>query len=93
MRKQLDKILKQYIRCFEKKHGLTFEFAVSNDLMGTISFGCVYYFSINDIIFDIENDLPKHLIVDWLDDSLENEGNYINLKSYSKGLRHQKHEQ
>ena len=63
MKKELEKILKKYISKFEKKHELTFEFAVSNDLMGTISFSCIYYFSINDIIFDIDNYLPKDLII------------------------------
>lgn len=40
------------------------------------------------IKIESEEDLPKDLIIDWLDDSLENEGNYINLESYAKGLRH-----
>lgn len=85
MRKKLDKILKDYIEKFEKKQYLTFEFAVSDDLMGVICFGCVYYFSINDIIYDIDSKHPKNLIIDWLEYCLE--GNKINYYSYSKGLR------
>ena len=88
MKEELDFILTKYIEEFEKKHDLNFEFAVDDDLMNVLSFGCVFYFDIKDIIFDIENNLPKDLIIDWLYDNLENEGNYINLQSYYKGLRH-----
>ena len=44
MRKELDKIIKKYISEFEKKHDLLFEFAVNDDLLDVLSFGCVYFF-------------------------------------------------
>ena len=88
MRKKLDKILKKYIKKFEKKHGLTFEFAVSDDLMGVICFGCVFYFDINDIVYDIDTKQPKYLILDWLYDSMHQD-KYINFQSYSNGLRYE----
>lgn len=89
MRKELDKILMDYIRKFEKKQDMTFEFAVCDDLMGVICFGCVYYFSINDIIFDIDTSQPKGLITEWLEACLENKHrtNNINYHSYCKGMR------
>lgn len=88
MRKKLDKILKKYIKKFEKKHGLTFEFAVSDDFMDVICFGDVFFFSINDIIYDIDTKQPKDLIIDWLYDSI-NQDKHINFYSYSKGLRYE----
>ena len=87
MRKDLDKIIKKYISKFENKHNLVFEFAVDDDLLGVLSFGSVYYFNTSDVIYDIDNDLPKGQIIEWLESNLEKE-KFINLKSYSKGLRH-----
>ena len=86
MRKELDKIIKKYISEFEKKHDLLFEFAVNDDLLDVLSFGCVYFFNTNDVIFDIDNNLPNGLIVEWLEYNLENK-QFINLKSYSNGFR------
>lgn len=89
LRTKLDKILMEYIRLFEKKHDQEFEFAVVDDLAGMISFGSVYYFSISDIIYDIDKDLEPGLIFKWLEDCLENHHNHppINLHSYANGLR------
>ena len=93
LRKKLDEALTSYIKKFEKKHGIEMEFAVSDDLMGIICFGCIYYFSINDIVEDIDNNYPKRLILDWISDSTDyhiRSGDYnrnINLSSYVKGLR------
>ncbi|WP_298777077.1 hypothetical protein [uncultured Empedobacter sp.] len=87
MRKKLDKIIKKYISEFEKKHNLLFEFAVNNDLLNVLSFGSVYYFNTSDVIYDVDNNLPNGLIIEWLENNLENE-QFINLESYSKGLRH-----
>ena len=88
MRKKLDKILKKYIKKFEKKHDCYFEYAVVDDLMGVICFGDVLFFDIADIIYDIDTKQPKGLIIDWLYDSI-NQDKYINFQSYSKGLRYE----
>lgn len=88
MRRKLNKILKKYIKKFEKKHGLTFEFSVSDDLMDVICFGDVLFFSINDIVYDIDTKQPEGLIIDWLYDSMYQD-KYINFYSYSKGLRYE----
>ena len=88
MRNKLDKVLGKYIRKFEKKHGLRFEFAVADDLMGVICFGDVLFFDINNIIYDIDTKQPKGLIIDWLYDTM-NQDKYINFQSYSKGLRYE----
>lgn len=87
MKKQLEKAIKRYIKLFEDKHSVCFEFAVNDEYLGVLSFGGVYYFNTSDLVYDIDNDLPKNLIFEWLDANLENE-NYINLHSYAKGLRH-----
>lgn len=90
LRKELDKVLQKYIAEFEKKHDLEMEYVVSDDLMGVINFGDTYFFSINDIVYDIDEKLERGLIIEWLEYNLENQENYVNLHSYSKGYRHEK---
>ena len=90
IREKLDDILKEYIRLFEEKHEVFFDYAVGDDLMGLLCFGD-YLFAINYIIYDIDNDLPKNLIFQWQDDSFDIIINphhkKINLQSYAMGLR------
>ena len=81
LRDKLDNVLKEYIRKFEKKHDCRFEYAVSDDLTGIISFGDIYFFHISDIIFDIDTNQPKGLIFEWINDCVENEEKTINFIS------------
>jgi len=88
MRDKLKKIMKKYIKVFEKKHNIYFDFAINDDYLGILSFGDIYFINASDLVYDIDNDLPKSLILDWINENLENKDNYINLHSYAKGLRH-----
>ena len=83
MKKQLEKVLKQYIKEFEKKQDLTFEFAVGDNLMEVISFGYVYFFNMSDIIYDIDNNIKEDIIVEWLEYTIQ-EKDYINYRTYLK---------
>lgn len=85
MREKLDKILKEYIKKFEKKQNLNFDFAVSEDLMGVICFSDSYFINITDVVYDIDTDQSKGLILEWIEYYVD--GNNINYYSYSKGLR------
>ena len=88
LRKKLDLVLMEYVKEFEKKHDLTFEFAVKDDLMDVICFGCIFYFSIDDIIKDIDGGYNKGVIIDWLYYCIDLEdGKRINFESYAKGAR------
>lgn len=90
LRDKLDEILKEYIRLFEEKHEVFFDYAVGDNLIGLLCFG-EYFFATRDIIYDIDNDLPKNLIFQWQDDSFDSLKNHkhakINLPSYAMGLR------
>ena len=90
IREKLDDILKEYIRLFEEKHEVFFDYAVGDDLTGLLCFG-EYLFTARDVIYDIDNDLPKNLIFQWQDDSFDSITNpyhkKINLQSYAMGLR------
>ena len=83
MKKQLEKVLKQYIKEFEKKQDLTFEFAVGDNLMEVISFGYVYFFNMSDIIYDIDNNIKDNIIVEWCEYTIQ-EKDYINYRTYLK---------
>jgi hypothetical protein len=92
MRQRLDMALTAYIHEFERKHGCEFDFAVSTDLMGVICTGdeC---FGIDNIIYDIENDLPERMIYQWyhasVDRALVADTDFrINLASWHKGARY-----
>ena len=86
---KLVKALHAYIKAFEKKHDLKFDSAVADDLMGVLDFGSTDFFSMCDIIEDIDNDYPKGLIKQWQEDCIQNHPKYINLKSYVMGLRYE----
>lgn len=90
LRNKLDSTLKEYIRLFEEKHEVFFEHAVGDDLMGLLCFGD-YLFTTKDVIYDIDNDLPQNLILQWQDESFDSLKNpqrtKINLQSYAMGLR------
>ena len=83
MKKQLEKVLKQYIKEFEKKQDLTFEFAVDDNLMTSIFFENGIHFYMTDVIYDIDNNIEKGLIDKWFEYVLINES-CINYRTYLK---------
>ena len=83
MKKQLEKVLKQYIKEFENKQDLTFEFAVDDNLMEVISFGSVYFFNMSDIIYDVDNAIKENIIIEWCEYTIQ-EKDYINYRTYLK---------
>lgn len=90
MKPELKTALEIYIKEFEAKHELAFDSAVGNDLMGVLDFGCTEFFSMSDIVEDIDNNYPKGLILQWHEDTIEHHPKYINLRSYATGLRYEK---
>jgi hypothetical protein len=91
LRIALNASIMRYIKAFEKKQNCVFEFAVSDDLLGII-YIADYYLSINDIIYDIDKDLPQGLIFEWYWSGLEayeKSGQSMKLDSYATGLRFQ----
>ena len=91
LREELEEILKSYIRKFEEKHEIDMQYAVDDDITGVLDFGDIYFFNVTDVIYDIDHDLPKGLILQWAKDSVDDSKNptrqTINLQSYAKGLR------
>lgn len=91
LRKEWEEILMGYIRKFEKKHDVKLQYAVDDDIMGVLDFGYVYFFNATDVVYDMDHNLPKGLILQWAEDSIDDSKNptrqTINLQSYAMGLR------
>jgi hypothetical protein len=89
LRKALDAAIMGYIKAFEKAHGVEFEWATNDDLTGMLCFGD-NYFSMSDIVYDVDSKLPIKLIFEWQEACIKAHflGNEtkINLQSYVKGL-------
>lgn len=86
-------ICNEIVEMFCRKHGLTFDGWVSDEVGGIASFSCQYFFNLSDIILDMSTNQPKGMILNWqsedVDFNMFNERQqHINYKSYIMGLRH-----
>jgi len=92
LQEQYESIIDNYVEVFEKKHCLTLEYWVRDDKTGVACFGDIYYFNLSDIIYDINNNLPKDFICQWLEDYVEyydRKQRNISLDAYFKGMRYE----
>lgn len=89
LKEQYKFVCEQYLQKFINKHGYEFSGWIPSDEVGGIAaFIEQYFFNMDDIIYDINNKLPKDMIFRWQDDNLEaGYDNMINLHAYSKGMR------
>lgn len=90
LQKRYETNCNEYINRFCKKQELDFEYWVGDIIGGVASFGDVYFFNFQDIVWDINSNQPNRLILEWLQDCLNEEKTaigVINYFSYSKGLR------
>lgn len=71
LRKELEKTLMAYIRLFEEKHELDLQYIVNDDIMGLLDFGDAYFFDATDVVYDIDHNLPKEMILDWYNDTID----------------------
>lgn len=90
-KKEFEKVANSYIHGFAKKHEVDFEFWVGDEVGGVACFNSEYFFNFDDIRHDIDNNIPKGLISDWQNDTVEynlHGMKSINFKSYAIGLRY-----
>ncbi len=86
LKKQYEEVCHEYIKKFCKKQGFEFDRWIGKDIGGISVFGD-YCFTLADIIWDINSNQPKGLILQWQNDCIESPTKSINYYSYSKGLR------
>lgn len=77
----------EYISKFCEKHELDFDGWTGNTIGGIACCGDCY-FNFQDIVWDINSEQPKGLILEWYWDTLDNPKKSINYYSFSKGLRY-----
>ncbi len=87
--KRYENVVSEYIELFCKKHELDFECWVGGNIGGIACFGDVFYFSFQVIVWDINTNQKKGLIIQWLYESIDNYEKSINYYSYTKGLRYE----
>lgn len=68
---------------FEKKHGYEFSGWVADEIGGIAEFINQYYFSMNEIVYDLQHKVKKGLIFEW-QDKVVNEEVKMNFKNYAK---------
>jgi hypothetical protein len=89
-----ENICQCYVHAFTKKHDISFDYWIGDDIGGIASFGECYTFSLTDIRIDIDNRVQKGKIFEWIDYEVEFNMNkeftvWINYKNWLKGARHE----
>lgn len=94
LQNRYENICAEYIELFCQKHEIECDGWVGDQVGGLASFIQQYFFSLNDIVFDLNTNQPVGLILKWQDDGVEAhfknpKSGSINFYSYSKGLRYE----
>ena len=87
LKKQYEFICNECIKKFCYKQKIQFDGWIGDEVGGIACFVSQYYFSLSDIILDLNTKQQKWLILEWQDDGIE-EVSKINYKSYTMGLRY-----
>jgi len=95
LQEQYRAIVTAYIRAFEKKHGYQFTGWVGKDRFGEIAtFIEEYYFNLSDVLYDIDNNIPKGKIFKWQDATTDanvmnwKEQKFISYRNWLKGMEY-----
>lgn len=87
LKSNYENVCNEYIKVFKKKQDIDFDGWVGNEIGGIASFCGQYFFNISDIVWDINSNCRKGLILRWQEDCIEDVSKAINYYSYSNGLR------
>lgn len=86
LKKQYEFVCNEYVARFCKKQGVVFQWWVG-DAVGGIAYCDDFYFTFQQIAFDINTRQPKGAIIEWYNENLATPENPINYYSYTKGVR------
>ncbi len=59
-----------YVRAFEKKHEMYFDYFVLDNVLSFAMFGD-YYINISDVVLDIDRNVPEKIFIKWYDITLD----------------------
>lgn len=85
----LNKAIQAVIDQFCEKQDIEFEYAVGDDLLDVLCFSLDEYYTLQDIVYDLETYQPPRKIYEWSLYCLEIK-EYVNYKSYCMGWRKEK---
>ena len=85
LKNKYEKIVEQYLIAFVDKQELNIEncYWVADRIGEILSVNEQYYFSFNDIRFDVDNNVKDGLIFKWQDECIENNLK-VNYENYLK---------
>ena len=94
LKERYEAICEEYRELFEEKQGFSYSDWVADEIGGVLSCNDEYFYNINDIRYDIDNDVEVGLILQAQNDFLEayeknKDVKHINYKNYVKGLRYE----
>ena len=81
LKNKYEKIVNEYLQIFVKKQDLDIEncYWVADRVGEILSVNEQYYFNLNDIRYDVDNDIEAGAILKWHDESLDN---YFKKRKY-----------
>lgn len=86
LRKQHEQACDQYVKKFCKRQDLIFHGWAGGIVGGMANCGD-YYFNYHDIVWDVNSQQEKGLIISWYSDNSESPVDSISYFSYTSGLR------
>lgn len=88
LQKRYEEVCGDYVLLFSAKHRLEF-YDWADEIGGIAGFDGQYFFSLQDIVYDINTNQPKYLITQWHDDMIYRTipRDRCNFQTYSKGYR------
>ncbi|MCP4665130.1 MAG: hypothetical protein GY849_02095 [Deltaproteobacteria bacterium] len=86
LKPEYENIVSRYIKRFEKKHGLCFDWWIAEKVGNTAIFGD-YDFSFDEIRFDIDTKQPFHKILNYYDYRVEQGNDTITFQGYCEFLK------
>jgi len=85
LKKDYEEAVKNYTEFFRIKQQLDFDYWVA-DQVGTVGMFGDYFFSFDDIRYDIDNEIDANIIMQWQNYGVEHKSK-VNYPSYVKGAR------
>lgn len=89
LKKDYDQACMNYIKAFEEKHEVYFEFWVAGRVGEIASFGDTFFFNLNEIKYDIDNEIETGKIFFWNDYCIQRHFEnkpQVNFRNYCKGI-------
>ena len=85
MKDSFDKSVNLYIKAFEEKHDIEFDYWVA-DIVGSIAMFGDYFFDFLDIKYDIDNFIEEKEMFNWYNFRLDSEKK-VNYSSWCRGYK------